>query len=350
MSTIGVVIIGRNEGPRLGACMQSVRKAERFQIVDVVYVDSNSTDNSVQIAMAHGAHVVHLNPAVRFTAARARNAGAEALFARNTDITYIQFLDGDTELNITWLVHAAAYLDRHPAIAVVAGRVRERRPEASIYNLLGDMEWDTPIGESHEFGGIAMIRAAAFRKAGGYTADFIAGEEPELACRLRLAGHRIMRLNHEMVLHDLAMTHFSQWWKRSVRSGHSIAQLYHTHGGPPLFFYKAQWRSTLFWTMAVPAFILFLSCAITAWAMLLLPLAYLYLGARILRYRLRHGDDRNSALVYASFTTIGKFPQLLGMLRFYRNLWAKRPSTIIEYKAVPAVNSPNPTPASVGNT
>ncbi|MGN6367653.1 MAG: glycosyltransferase [Phycisphaerae bacterium] len=357
---VGVVVIGRNEGARLVACLRSIR-AGSPPGTPVVYVDSNSTDDSVEAAKQEGAEVVQLDLAIPFTAARARNAGAQRLLERHPDVTTLQFADGDTALHARWIAHAMEYLQHHPAVAVVCGRLRERYPEASVYNLLADMEWDTAIGPAEEFGGISMIRVEAFRKMGGYRPEFIAGEEPDLAARLRLAGYRIMRLNHEMALHDLAMTRFSQWWRRTVRSGHALAQLGQTYRGEPLRFYRRPWRSTLFWGSAVPLGILLIALLFTWWALLLLPLAYGYLLARVMQYRLRRGDDRDSAFVYALFTTIGKFPQLLGMIRYYRNRWSKRQSTIIEYKAPVADHkapvadhkapaSPNPVTAPVGNT
>ncbi len=285
--TVGVVIIGRNEGARLATCIESVKKRGEVGVAEIVYVDSNSTDNSVELAKGLGARVVMLDAGLPFTAAQARNAGAEALLAQHPTATYLQFLDGDTEMDGGWLKHAVEYMSHHAEVAVVCGRRRERFPEASIYNLLADMEWATPIGKAGEFGGDALIRAAVFQEAGGYAANFIAGEEPELAARLRLAGHKIMRLNHEMTRHDLAMTSIGQWWRRNVRSGHALAQLAHTHGKAPLFLYRKQWRSTVFWTIVVPVGILFLAVVFSWWALVLFPLACAYLMMRIVRYRLR---------------------------------------------------------------
>jgi glycosyltransferase involved in cell wall biosynthesis len=357
MTTVGVIVIGRNEGERLATCLRSVRKAltacddgHSIMLVDLVYVDSNSTDDSVATAEAHGAHVVTLDPAVPFTAARARNAGAEALFKRHPETDLLQFLDGDTELHPRWLVHAVGYLRHNPRVAVVCGRRRERRPEASPYNLLADMEWDTPVGQAGEFGGDALIRGSVFLKLGGYTPTFIAGEEPEFSARLRLAGHQIVRLNHEMTLHDLAMMRFSQWWRRTTRSGHALAQLAHTHGGPPLYFYKRAQRSTLLWGLVIPAALLALAVAVNWWLLLLLPLAYAYLTFRVFRYRLARGDDRRSAALYAAFTTVGKFPQLLGMVTYYKNLWLRRQSKLIEYKSAAGPAAGNPAAAAIGNT
>ena len=48
--TIGAIIIGRNEGDRLRSCLDSLPKA----IDQVVYVDSGSTDGSIEVAWAAG--------------------------------------------------------------------------------------------------------------------------------------------------------------------------------------------------------------------------------------------------------------------------------------------------------
>ena len=51
---IGVVVIGRNEGPRLQRCLASVLGMAQ----QIVYVDSGSTDGSVQMARGLGVEVV----------------------------------------------------------------------------------------------------------------------------------------------------------------------------------------------------------------------------------------------------------------------------------------------------
>ena len=140
--TIGAVVIGRNEGRRLEVCLRSVAK----QLQDVVYVDSGSSDGSVDLARSLGATVVQLSSDDPFTAARARNAGVARLHELDGPIAYVQFIDGDCELQPQWVEKARDFLDNNPAVAVVCGRRRERYPEASRYNRLCDIEWDTPVG------------------------------------------------------------------------------------------------------------------------------------------------------------------------------------------------------------
>jgi len=83
--SIGVVVIGRNEGERLRRCLQSLGGIAS----QVVYVDSASTDGSVEAARAMGAEVVALDMRMPFTAARARNDGYERLRALATDARYV---------------------------------------------------------------------------------------------------------------------------------------------------------------------------------------------------------------------------------------------------------------------
>jgi len=131
----GVVAIGRNEGERLRRCLASVVAGA----ARVVYVDSGSTDGSVELARGFGAEVVALDMSRPFTAARARNQGWRRVLELEPALDYIQFVDGDCEVIAGWLEVARGFLDAHADVAAVAGRNRERHPERSIYNLLCDI-------------------------------------------------------------------------------------------------------------------------------------------------------------------------------------------------------------------
>lgn len=133
---VGVVVIGRNEGLRLERCLASLGGAAQ----KVIYVDSGSTDGSVQMARRLGVEVVELDMSIPFTAARARNEGFACVQRLLPAMRYVQFVDGDCEVVGGWLPRAQAFLDAQPEVAVVCGRRRERFPQRSIYNLLCDLE------------------------------------------------------------------------------------------------------------------------------------------------------------------------------------------------------------------
>src|SRR5690606_22852912 len=106
-------------GERLVRCLASLTGAAGR----VVYVDSGSTDGSVEAARRAGAEVVTLDLSVPFTAARARNAGLARLSEGGMP-PLVQFVDGDCELQPGWIPAARAFLDGHPDVAVVCGRRR----------------------------------------------------------------------------------------------------------------------------------------------------------------------------------------------------------------------------------
>ena len=93
-SRSGAVVIGRNEGDRLRACIESVLPSFRT----TVYVDSGSTDGSIPLARSMEVEVVELDMDRPFTAARARNAGFERLKEIKPELAYVQFVDGDCEI------------------------------------------------------------------------------------------------------------------------------------------------------------------------------------------------------------------------------------------------------------
>ncbi|MGM9427148.1 glycosyltransferase [Hydrogenophaga sp. MI9] len=316
---LGVVVIGRNEGDRLRRCLMSLLPA----VPATVYVDSGSSDGSNHMAAEMGAEVVDLDLSRPFTAARARNEGLRRLLQRHPDVDFVQFVDGDCEVVQGWLAAASRFLQDHPSHAVVCGRRRERYPERSIYNGLCDEEWNTPIGDALTCGGDAMMRASALQAVHGYRDSMIAGEEPELCLRLRQKGWRIHRLDHEMTLHDAAMTRFGQWWKRTMRSGHAYAAGAWLHGASPERHWVHETRRSWFWGILLPLSIGIAMVVFGPWAALL-ALAY---PLQWLRLAWRSGSARSSA-----FLVIGKFAEGLGALKFHSTRLRGVAGTIIEYK------------------
>jgi GT2 family glycosyltransferase len=327
MSDLGIVAIGRNEGERLRRCLTSVVGHG----LPVIYVDSGSTDGSVDLARSLGAEVVDLDMSLPFTMARGRNAGFARLEQIAPEVRFVQFVDGDCEVVNGWLEQARAALEARPDVAVVGGRRRERYPDRSIYNRLADIEWDSPIGEARYCGGDLMMRVDAFRQVGGYDASLIAGEDPELAVRVRQHGWRILRIDAEMVLHDMAMTRFGQWWKRCVRAGFAFAEGAAMHGKPPEEHYVHEIRSVVFWGMVLPVDILVLA-GVTHGAGAALALAYPLQVARIARRYRRSGRAPREAWLYSAAIVLGRFPNAIGALRYWSARLLGHRQQLIEYK------------------
>ena len=325
--SISLVVIGRNEGERLRICLQSaLEKVDR-----IVYVDSGSSDGSQEMAKSLGVQVVELDLSIPFTAARARNTGFEYLLQINPSLAYVQFIDGDCEIAEGWLESGHQRLVSQPEIALVCGRRRERFPRKSIYNQLCDLEWNTPIGEAKACGGDLMIRVTAFQQVGGFNPALIAGEEPELCVRLRQHGWKILRINAEMTLHDAQMTKFSQWWKRTLRSGHAYAEGAWLHGRSPERHWIKESRSIKFWGFILPLLAVSLIGITRGWSLLLL-VGYPILAYRIYKGKQQQGLTFQDASLYAIFCVLGKFVQIQGQIRFYMSRLLRKRSNLIEYK------------------
>jgi GT2 family glycosyltransferase len=350
MSDIGVIAIGRNEGERLRRCLASVAGRR----LPVVYVDSASTDGSAKLARSLGVEVVDLDMSLPFSAARARNEGFERLTRTAPDVKFVQFVDGDCEIVDGWIERARRELENRPDAAVVCGRRRERFPDASVYNRLADLEWDTPVGEAESCGGDAMMRVEPLRAAGGFDASVVAGEEPELCQRLRRAGWKVLRVDAEMTLHDSAMLTFGQWWKRAVRSGYGAADVAARFGDRGLFVKMT--RSARWWAVDWTVLVLVFAVVgpVATWLVALgssresshlalrlgiglgmagilfsaLPLQIVRIASRV-RKRV---PDWRAALAYGFLTMIGKWANYRGQVRYRRDRRAGKNTRMIEYK------------------
>jgi glycosyltransferase involved in cell wall biosynthesis len=322
---VALVAIGRNEGERLRRCLVSAKLSE--QIAVVVYVDSGSTDGSVEMALGLGCEIVLLDMTTPFTAARARNEGFARAIAIQPDVEFVQFVDGDCELVMGWIPAALDLLQQRSEVAAVCGRRRERYPERSIYNKLCDFEWEAPAGIARSCGGDVMMRVNAFVQAGGYRSSLIAGEEPELCVRLRSNNWQIWRLDREMTLHDAAMYRFGQWWTRTKRAGHAFAEVSLLHRTNSERHHVRETLRAIGWGVILPALIV-VAAIWRPWciaAVLIYPL-------QVVRVYLSDDQAGSIGWLRAVFLVLGKFPEAHGMLTYLVNVVRHRRSTLIEYK------------------
>jgi glycosyltransferase involved in cell wall biosynthesis len=329
---IGIVLIGRNEGARLRQALDALPAG----VGVAVYVDSGSTDGSVELARSRGVSVVELDLTRPFTAARARNAGFARAVAERPALGAVQFVDGDCALAPDWLSAAMAVLEGDAGCAAVCGWRRERHPEASLYNKLCDLEWlAPPLGDVGEFGfgGDVVIRVADFRAQGGYAEDLIAGEDPELSARLRQAGRRVLRIDRAMTWHDAAIHSLRAYWIRSKRGGHAVAEVGLRHRDHRLF--ARHLRSIVLWGALVPllgiaALTFGIAAALLAWTVI----AALY-GLQIRRIARSQDPVRfppADARLWGVCCLLSQIPKALGVLQFAWSRLRGRRQRLIEYK------------------
>jgi glycosyltransferase involved in cell wall biosynthesis len=329
--TVSVVIIGRNEGERLGRCLASVRAVDGADgKIELIYVDSASTDGSTSLAAEAGAQVLGIdssNP----TAALGRNAGWRAAQGE-----FILFLDGDTILHPGFLGLALDAIAADPTIAAVWGHRREIHTDRSIYNRVLDLDWVYAPGITEFCGGDVLMRRSALVAVDGFDPSLIAGEEPELCRRLRSQGYSILHIDAPMTGHDLAMFHFSQYWRRAIRAGHAYAEVSRRFRDTLDPFWEPQRRQNFvrggFWALSL---ILATACSlvfrsplpIAAWIALLIVLATR--TAWLARWK---SNSVGTLFLYGVHSHLQQMPILVGQLQFARGAKSGTSRKLIEYK------------------
>ncbi len=323
---ISIVVIGRNEGQRLVRCLESIRASDYPQDrIEVIYVDTNSTDGSQAAAERLGASLVAINPA-RPTAAAARNAG---LGVASKEL--IHFLDGDTLLAGSWLKKAVEEMDRTGA-ACVFGRREEVAPHATIYNFWTHHDWYIPPGEADHCTGDALFRVEALREVGGFDASLIAGEDQDLIYRLHQRGYVAWAVDELMTLHDINMRSVKEYWCRCFRAGHAYAEVSDRHAG------LVKWRRTCRrnWAHVLAPALAAVLCIVTG---SLWPVA-VWMGAVIaaivrdtFRCRTRVGS-LGEAFFYSLHHYLSKVPTAFGQCSYrLRRVFALSPQPLVEYRA-----------------
>ena len=329
LASLAVVVIGRNEGERLSRCLQSVALMKHpFETLEVIYVDSNSTDDSVSRARATGARVLSLPPGPT-TAARGRNTGWRA-----TGADLVLFLDGDTVLHPEFVAKAIPeFLD--PNTAVVWGHRRELAPRSSTYNRVLDLDWVYPAGVSEFCGGDALMRREVLQEVAGYDESLIAGEEPEMCRRMTSSGYRIIHIDCPMTAHDLAMTSFGQYWKRAVRAGFAYASISQRFRGStaPLWSNEAR-RNLMQGTLllGITPISALLSSVLKSWLPLVAAAVFLLLLVVRTAWRTAWKSPKQplTLLLYGLHSHFQQIPILFGQFKFYRERHGEH--RLIEYK------------------
>jgi GT2 family glycosyltransferase len=326
---LSVVVIGRNEGERLARCLDSIASMRPIQgFTETIYVDSGSSDGSMERAAQFDVAPISLvsnHPC----AAAGRNAGW-----RTAKAPIVFFLDGDTVLERDFVADSMSEFD-DPRIAVVFGHRREIHPQQSLFNRVLDLEWITPPGPADFCGGDALIRREVLERLGGYDERLIAGEEPDLCRRIRAEGYTVLHVDRPMSLHDIAMTRFSQYWRRGLRGGYAYAEVSARYRDTVLPLWSREARRNLLQgglMLLIAGGAPLLSIAVCSLIPVLIGLAVIALLAMrtALRYRWK-STQLTTRLLYGLHSHLVHVPILFGQLKYYMDRYLNKTARLIEY-------------------
>jgi glycosyltransferase involved in cell wall biosynthesis len=225
---LSVVIVTRNEEEYIKKTLESVMSSlEGMDSAEVLLVDSNSRDRTVEIASAFPIRIVVYRSSF-YSASAGRSVGLS-----ESSGEFVLFLDGDHLLDERWLQYAVEELRKNPDIAVIAGKPESEESATSetgghersagtdlIRDDRAEGRW---MVTSSEVGGNALYRSFALREAGGFNPYLRGVEDIECSIRLRATGYRITRTGMQMGVHmrvnKLTLSSISRRIKRGFLLG-----------------------------------------------------------------------------------------------------------------------------------
>lgn len=307
---ISCVVIGRNCEKFLSGCFNSLQKISYDHPIEIIYIDGASDDNSVAIAQGFSAVTVIESGSGQNTPGKSRNQGWKL-----TKGEWVQFFDGDCVAASNWLKDAVNDID--DKTAAIFGWIKEVYPHKNWFHFTADLEWLNPVLEKIFFGGNVLIRRSVLEETGGYDESLIAGEDPELAVRIRNKGWNIKGLNTLMCHHDIRLDTFSQYLRRSFRTGIGYAQA----GLKMLKYGKRDWfiKTMKILTKGILFFLLlFTGIFLRPHFLALLAILILFFPfSKMLFFQKKFNLSLPQAFLYSFHCCLVFFPHLFGIIWYF---------------------------------
>ena len=121
VTRVSIIIVSWNVASLLRACLQSVERTQQDLDVEVIVVDSASSDDTVSMISAEFPHVILLPQSENVGFPAGNNIG---LAAATGD--YLFLLNPDTELLSNSLQNLVSYLNDHPNVGMVGPELLNR--------------------------------------------------------------------------------------------------------------------------------------------------------------------------------------------------------------------------------
>jgi glycosyltransferase involved in cell wall biosynthesis len=256
---LSIVAIGRNEEQNIPALIRSINRLRRRTASDVeaIYVDSASSDRSVQLASEGFDLIAELAAnGGRLCAAAGRRVGAEYASGR-----WIFFVDADMEICEDFAQEIEDLLSCAGDTVALVGSYVHVFPDGETQRQL----WIPRVrdGFRRAFGGAVVIRKEALLSVGNWDASICSHEELQLCLRLIAAGGTVRAVGRDMVIHRT----------ERFRSSEVVRRLFLPWGGLGLKYLGfGQMMSAVLreprlirtWVRVEPLFAAFVTCIVVA--------------------------------------------------------------------------------------
>ena len=197
--TLSIVIIAKNEERNIDRCIKSIYDANISLPFEIIIVDSNSQDRTIEIASTYPVKIYNLGEKTHHSVAMGRYVGSK--FSNGK---YILFIDGDMELDVnTELLIVIRYFEQNNKIACISGSLEEYvydtqykiiRHKHDIYNV-------ERFEKRYDMGGFYIFKASILEALGNVDIKLDNNEDLELMYRLYNKGYEFYRCPNLKLIH-----------------------------------------------------------------------------------------------------------------------------------------------------
>ena len=209
LTTVSIVVPAHNEEALLPRCLDALLGQDYAGPIEVIVVDSGSTDRTAELAGRPGVTVLR-EPLPGYRTALTR--GFEA--ARGE---IIACTDADSEVPRHWVSRLVQEYQDHPDVVSVGGAIdfnganwKGGLISRVILPVINRVDRSGPRGP-HLWGANFSVRREAFLRSGGFNQDFELQADTEISERLRDYGRVVL-------LEDLPVRSSSRRWNHALLS------------------------------------------------------------------------------------------------------------------------------------
>lgn len=218
---VSIVVIGHNEGEHLKKVFLAIQGMDYPQDkIQTIFVDSNSIDDSVEIAKEYADNIVSIKSRWP-TAGEAFNAGIQ-----RAEHQFIHITAGDIMLTADYLKKAIVTLLNREDICAVTGYFTEEN-EKGWNKILGYRREEDVVQSDHyvETPNGGTFRKEAFTLVNGYDERIKKGQETEIGYRLNCNNLKIWHINTQQGIHNFDLNSAMDMVRKYFQFGISLGHL-----------------------------------------------------------------------------------------------------------------------------
>jgi glycosyltransferase involved in cell wall biosynthesis len=220
----------------VGSALENLTKQDfPHERIEIILVDDGSKDHTIQVLFDYASKI---DIKTKILQTKGQGLGfARNLIFQNADGDYIIWVDSDEILLENYVRKQVEFMRENPNVGITAGMAKTV-PRNIVLNLeivpgiVNHLNYDKPksfIWKTEKLPGTggSTVRVAALKQVGGFDEGLKgAGEDQEVALRIRAAGWLIRLNSAQFYEFHGGMSTFADLWRKYRWYGHGCHRIY----------------------------------------------------------------------------------------------------------------------------